>query len=303
MNSKTKQKLEYLSLYVSKRLKNWRKKYKNLVGVYVGNKIRQDSELRYYSIVFQVRKKEEYPVNPIPSRIKVVFPDREIKYIPTDVIEAEIFELRNVLAGDKIKRINSSSFGTVGVFLKRNNRIYACSNMHVLANELIENGKTYFYRPIKHQLNSDVVIGNNDTKIYAYLERCVFDGIDAGIARIQDINQIKSMIRLYNVEISGYRVINWANYKNFPVKMSGFLSGRQEGYIKNIEIDRYIDDSDITLKNLIKVDLYSQRGDSGSPVFDNRYRIIGILVGGTAHYSYIIPIVDIMNFFNMYLLT
>lgn len=302
MNSNTKSKLEYLSVYVSKRLKTWQKKY-NIVGVYIGNKIRQNSELRYYSIVFQVQNKEECPDNPIPSKIKVVFKNKEIRYVPTDVIEAENFEFRNLLVGDKIKRTNSMSFGTVGVFLRKHNRVYACSNMHVLANELIQHGKNYYYKPIKDQMNPDVVIGSYGKKIFAYLERCVFNGIDAGIARIQNGNYIPNIIRLYNAQISGYRVINWANYKNFPVKMSGFVSGKQEGYISNIEIDRYISNNDITLKNLIKVNLYSQRGDSGSPVFDKQYRVIGIVVGGTPTYSYLVPIVDIMNFFNMYLLT
>jgi len=294
----TKQKLEILNLYVSKNIKIWRTRYSSdIVGVYIGKKKRKGQELRYYSIVFQVKKKSSS--NLIPKKIKVTFPDKVSKYIPTDVEEIGIFELRNIMVGDKINRINSSNFGTVGVFLQKNNRFYACSNMHVLAKEQLEYGHTYFYNPIKNQKNTDVIISRDGYYAYAFLEKCIFNGIDAGIARIKNSLNVKSLIRLFNAQILGYRIINWANYKQFPVYMSGFVSGKQVGLIENIGVDKFIEDKDIYLKNLIKTSLFSQGGDSGSPIFDNNYRIIGILVGGDSQSSYLIPIIDIMNYFKM----
>jgi hypothetical protein len=304
MKRKTKNKLQFLAEYTKMHLTEWRQQYsEGIVGAHVGSKERKGTRLRYYSIVFHVLKKEENPVIKIPKYIQIKIPGEGLKKIPTDVIETGKFELFSIKLGDIIKKRSSGDYGTIGVFLKSQDRIYACSNMHVLAPDLLDRNETYYYRSIDRQYQTDIELNNEEGEVvYAFLEKAIYSGIDAAIARIQNPDLIKNQIPDHGTPI-GYVNINWVNYKDKPVEMYGAKSGEKTGFIKNIGIEKYTETNNGYLADLIALKLESQRGDSGSPIFDDNLRIVGILVGGDSHYSYVIPIEKILDYFGLELLT
>ncbi|MBE2219606.1 MAG: hypothetical protein IAE90_15450 [Ignavibacteria bacterium] len=302
MKKTTREKLEYLQKYVNRNFTKWRVIYgEELTGVHVGLKRRNGRRLRYYTIVFHVLKKRDSPEKLIPKSIKIKFRDRNSRDIPTDVIETGKLELNGVKLGDRIKNTNSSKFGSIGIFLKNGTDVYACSNMHVLAPGLIDEGQ--FRYP-------DTKIGQNDVKIKLYnqniaidacLEMAIYGGIDAGVARISNPHFIDNFFKDTNIVPIGFMKINYENYKDIPVWMVGASSGKQKGFIRNVGIIKIKDN--VVFSDLLQVDIYTQKGDSGSAMLDDNNQVIGILFARENAHSYFFPITKIVEYFKMQLLT
>ena len=110
--------------------------------------------------------------------------------------------------------------------------------------------------------------------------------------------------RIYNYNFRVKR-ITLNNFRNYSVEMRGSVSGIKRGKIIDmgvtIRANKY--GNKITLKNVIVTNLFSQRGDSGSIVFDVNLKVIGIIVGGDNRYNYVIPITSILGYFQARLYT
>jgi len=302
MKKITREKLEYLQKYVNRNFTKWRVIYgKELTGVHVGLKRRKGKRLRYYTIVFHVFKKKETPKKKIPKNIKIRLANKRLLYIPTDVIETGKLQLNGVKLGDRIKNIDSIEFGSIGIFLKNGTEVYACSNMHVLAPRLIRNGQYTFYRPRIDQNDPDISLYNQNLAINAYLEKAIFGGIDAGVARISNPSFIDNVFKGTSVVPIGYKRINYDNYKDSPVIMVGAVSGEQKGNIREIGVRKI--DKNIEFTDLIQVEMATHKGDSGSALFDKDRRVIGILFAKESSFSYFIPITTILDCFKMQILT
>ncbi|MEQ9288488.1 MAG: hypothetical protein RIG77_16330 [Cyclobacteriaceae bacterium] len=88
------------------------------------------------------------------------------------------------------------------------------------------------------------------------------------------------------------------------VIMKGGKSKRRTGVIQNINVDYEIKyaDKTVTMKGLIVVAKWlngwnsiSQSGDSGSVVYNVRLEPMGIVLGGNAHFTFVIPIDRILD--------
>lgn len=300
MSTKKKiKKLEFLCRYAAKHLDSFRKKYsENIVGIHVGKKKRGKKTLRYYSLVFHVRQKMEDPEVKIPKYISIRIPGEGQKRIRTDVVETGEFYLTSVQPGTRIASNGSDEFGTISCFLRKGNSLYACSNMHVLAPRLLASGETSYFKSIANQTTMNVTLKSGNYSCGAYLEKAIYNGIDAAIARIDPTAQIIQLIPGIG-NILGASVVNYSNYANLPVRMHGAVSGLQSGKVRSVGIHKPTSIPGISLNNLIGINMHTQRGDSGAPIVDRNNRIVGILVGrDTANnIAYAIPILPILNYF------
>ncbi|MCP4155536.1 MAG: hypothetical protein GY757_47875 [bacterium] len=303
MKKKTRSKLEYLTVYAKKQLPEWKKQYlDDITGVHIGTREREGKQLRYYCIVFHVLEKKKTPSKVIPRYIQLEIPGEGLKKIPTDVIETGEFELFGIQLGDSIKKKHKRTFGTIGVFLKNQNHTYACSNMHVMAPTLLKQGKNHYHKPPAQQYQTDIRLKNQNGRVhYAFLERAVYDGIDAAIARIQDPRGIENRILNHGIS-TGYININWINYKKTKVAMQGWISKHKSGTIYDFGVEKYSKLSNVPLTDLVAIRMKCRKGDSGAPIFDRKLRLVGILVGGDSRYSYAIPIEKILSYFHLNLL-
>jgi len=287
-----------LQRYIETNYERWRQEYSdNLHGVHIGKKKRKGSDLNYYSIVFHVTKKDPSIEPQIPRYIKCRIGDSETIEIPTDVSEESELKLYGLDLGDRARNKFDASYGRIGAFLRNGVDVYACSNMHVLAPSLLAGETTYYENPRATQLSPDIALGPPASD--AFLERCVFDGIDAGIARLADSSAVSGMIQPGGIHPAGYKILSWSNYRNYPVKMPMSDSTIQDGIVQGIGIIKSTSIPGISLRDLIKVTLAASPGDSGSPVYDSNNMLIGMLFGGTDTYNLLIPIAAILNYFQM----
>jgi hypothetical protein len=298
MHINTKKKLLVLNEFISKNYKKWIEKNPSITGVHIGLKYKNKIPvLHRYCIAFLVEKKEIKPKNEIPKHYKVKINGVK-KIIPTDVVEVGVFQLNNIQLGDGIRNLFSNELGTFGLLLIDSNGIYALSNMHVLAPGYYNQNKNHFKINPEDQNQVDVELFNNDLKSYAFLQEGYFNGIDAAIARIKNISDFQNVFGQYGTP-NGIREITYSNYYQLNVSMRGLASGYKNGYVERIGINMPTKIPGAYLNNLIAANLGSKGGDSGSPVFDNSNNVIGIVVGASNGLTYIIPIIPILNSFQM----
>ncbi len=170
-------KLIQIQDYISELFLDWRREYgNNLVGVHIGYKKRKGEFIQRYCVVFHVSKKYKNPSKPFPKKIKIETSNGEINILPTDVIETGTLKLQSYL-GCRIRLKNDSEYGSLGFYLFRNRRLYFCSNMHVLAPDLLRNRKTYYYKHHSLQNHPNISVLNYDL---GYLEEAYFDYMDIG---------------------------------------------------------------------------------------------------------------------------
>ncbi len=301
MHYKTKKKLDIIRTYIQRHYKNWHEEYPNLIGAYPGEKFTEKKATGKYSIVFLVTKKPKNISKEIPKHFIVSIPGEGKKKIPTDVVISEKFKIRSADLCGKIKRPALTEFGTTGVYLTKDQEIFACTNAHVLLPDMINAGNTHFFKPVNQQTQPDVLVTNiNGETFDAFLQEGFFTGVDAAIARMSnpaDVgNEIPGLGRPSGIKVVG------TNELGIPLQMSGLISGPRSGTVKRVGLSIGTSIPGVSLDNLIETSMFSQKGDSGSPVFNAALRIIGILYGGTTTTSLIIPINDILNSFECELL-
>lgn len=299
MHNKTKHKLEIIKNFIQSNYDNWRNEYKTVHGAYVGMKHSKNKKTGKYAIVFLVSSKEEKPTSKIPAFFEVKINEKLTK-IPSDVVEQESINFHASLS-DRTKRLVLGDFGTVGVFLLRNGATYLCTNAHVLIPDYIKNGQLHYFKPISQQIQPDVTIFNGAGQNgVAYLEEAIFNGLDAAIARVDNATHITNSIPGYGFPTGMFNVTQ-ANI-GYPLTMQGSVSGPRSGYVMRVGITISTPVPGNSLHNLVEVSIFSQRGDSGSPVFNTALKIAGIIIGGTSTSTYIMPITDVLNYFQCKLL-
>lgn len=301
MHNKTKNKLDTLRKYIQVRYKDWVKEYPNVIGAYPGEKVTNNKHTGRYSIVFLVTKKQKNPPKEIPKYFAVKIPGFGKKNVPTDVIRSKTFKLKSANLADKIKRTSLNSSGTNGIFLIRGQRIFACTNAHVLLPDMIAAGKTHFFKPINEQVQPNVAITNRNGQSHlAHLQEGFFDGIDAAIARMDDPKDVGNMLPGFG-RPSGIKIIK-SNEEGLSLQMIGQVTGTSKGFVGRIGLTISTPIPDVFLHDLVETTIFSEKGDSGSPVFTSTLRIAGIVVGGVGETTYVLPIDKILEFFRCDLL-
>jgi hypothetical protein len=292
MHSSTRNRFNHLTKYVQRNFLKWKEKYPNIVGAHPGKKFKAGRYLNKYSIVFLVNRKIKKPKHEIPKFLFIKFPDGAVKKIQTDVYEVEKFSLRSVRLGDRSQRMDLTSFGSIGAFFERNNQLYACTNMHVTLPDLLNQNKTYFYRPLNQQFQTDVFLFNTTQQIQGFLEVGLFDKIDASMIRVND-NDVQNVLPSVGFP-AGFSRIN-SFFAGMPLTMLGGVSRVQPGNILGFGVSIPTHIPGIRLDNLIIASINSVEGDSGSPVYTTDLKIAGIVIGGTVSTTYILPIEAIQN--------
>ncbi len=297
MHNNTKKKLNSIKKYIQRNYKNWVKEYPNLIGAYPGEKITSGEYTGRYSIVFMVSKKQKKPAKAIPKHFELVVSKKGKKKVPSDVIKSKRIIFRTANLADKIKRKSLNDFGSNGIFLRKGQRIYACTNAHVLLPDMIDAGQTYFFKPINQQIQPTVSISNRQGETFdAYLQEGVFDGIDAAIARMDDPADVGNRLPGFG-RPTGIIKIDSSDEGLF-VQMAGFVTGASEGNVENAGLTISTPIPGVFLHDLIETSIFSRKGDSGSPVFTNTLKIAGIVLGGFDDAkTYIVPIDQILKFF------
>lgn len=292
-------KLIKIQEYVSEMFLDWRQEYgSNLVGIHIGYKKRKGKFIQRYSIVFHVSKKFKNPSKPFPKKIKIKTIDGKTKILPVDVIETGTLKLQSYL-GCKIRLKNDSEYGSLGFYLFRNKHLYFCSNMHVLAPNLLRNRKTYYYKHHSLQNHPDINVLNHHL---GYLEEAYFDYMDIGIARINK-NAANNNIPNYGKPKGFYRINN-SNIniiKTIHFKMFGSVSGFQSTKVIETNVTKVASryHNKLYASKLLLLEKCSIEGDSGAPIFDPiNLHILGIVIGSDASYTYAIPVDIILNRFN-----
>jgi hypothetical protein len=294
MHHKTKKKLDYLRNYIKKQYKLWEKKYPNIIGAYPGEKITKNLYTGRYSIVFLVSRKLKYPSREIPKSFIVNFPQEGQMKIPTDVIKTEKIKFRAANLSDRTKRINLQSFGSIGAFLTDGVNIYACTNAHVLLPDMIRAGKTYF--------QPDTILFNSSGQtVNSFLQEGFFDDIDAVISRVEDNSLVGNSIPGFGIPTGTKNILT--NEINYPLQMAGSVTGISRGRVLRIGMTLSTPLSNVYLNDIIEASIFSQKGDSGAPVFNDALKIIGIILGGTSTTTYILPINKLLSSFQCNLLT
>jgi hypothetical protein len=298
MHYSTRKKLEEFKTFIHKNFHKWKRKYPSLVGVHPGKKIRHGKELNRYAIVFLVEQKLRNPENMIPDHFMIKFRDGKTRKIPTDVVELGVFQFRSISLGDKNKRKDLTSFGSIGGFFSKDGNTYACTNMHVAFPDLISQQKTFFFRPVAQQFQPDVSLFNDGAEtIDGFAEVAMFSGIDAALIRVID-TQVDNVLPGIGFPSGIFPMKSLE--ANMPLTMLGGVSKKQTGTVSRFGASIPTPVPNVKLDNLIITSIFSTSGDSGSPVYANDLRMVGIIIGGTPTTTFVLPIESIVNTLKFY---
>lgn len=293
---------DHLRQIVVEKFPEWRVQFGGeIVGVHVGRKTIKGKEKSKFSIVFHVRKKLKRPKLKLPAIIEVTINGKKRK-IPTDVLATGNFKFHNgIQIGDKTQHTHSSTFGTIGLFLKRNGQIYGCSNMHVLGEPLLRHSINSYYQDISQQTVRNSIFSSSQNITQGFLEQAIFGDLDAAISRIDDTNLINNSIKNIGIN-NGIIILSDSNY-NLPVKIStnrGILFSTVRRFGVALPTQYY--NVYATLTDLICLDRVATGGDSGAVCVTNNSKLVGIVVGSDQMFTYLIPVWKILNYFNATLL-
>ncbi len=309
----------------------WRTIYSNVAYTGIGNKYieKEDKNTEIKCIIFFV--KEKITGKDELSKIDVIPDPIEYKgfMIPTDVqpqpdkgkghfsIPAlDPSELYNRRPGSGISRRDSKEFGSIGLIVYRGSKeetreYFILSCFHVLCNQEMRNN----LRDVSEEncLGSPEVVcpclyddeNNVSTNVVAKIsEGVITPYVDAAIAKL---NRRDSILDDLDKPTEVYEVVA-GDIDKREVHMRGRVSPAGKGKIKCIGSDPPLEykffskDGRSVVKTmtenmmgLIQTEKISEKGDSGAPVFTKDGKVIGIIVGGSRDFSYIIPIKSILN--------
>lgn len=289
----------WLQAHVNRNFKRWFRKYSNLQGVEVGlKKIANEPIKDCYSIVFHVTTKSPRTIKKVPKYLPVSNSDGKRIRIPTDIIEAGQIKLQGIKMGDGTQNSRDNLIGTISFYFRNPRGIFFCSNMHVLAPHLLNQGILSYDRrkghPAEHILLFDEAITTT-----ADLLRGQFNGVDIAFARIDNplIPQVIELIIKAVGPVKGILDLNESNTTGARLSFFGRTSGLQSCKAVLLRAVKATAFHNVFLTNLIKMELCTQDGDSGAPVFDQRNRMVGIIIGRDNENSYAMHINDILQFF------
>jgi hypothetical protein len=295
MERNKRNQLDAIQGHINRNYNRWFERYSGIAGVNVGLKIINKNEIAdCYSIVFHVTRKSKYARKKVPAFLPVRINNR-IKKIPTDVIDSGVLKLQNIQIGDKAKNERSASVGTVSFFFTGSGGTYICSNMHVLGANLLAANKLNF--DIRKGDSSQTIKCFNDI-ISAGGQLIVgrYGGIDVAFAKLNNPAIAEKVIKGAG-PASGFFQLTNANFQTAKTKFFGSTSGTTVCRVVALGAVKDTIFTGVMLKNLIKLNLCSLPGDSGSAVYDEKRRIVGIIVGSDTLNSFAVHIDDVIDFF------
>jgi hypothetical protein len=291
--------IRLLQAHIDRNYKRWFKRYANLQGVEVGLKKVADKPVAdCYSIVFHVTAKSHKTKKKVPKQLPVTKPDGRRSYMPTDVIEAGELKLQGIKMGDSTKNSRTNLVGTISFYFKNPRGVFVCSNMHVLAPHLLDRGIISYDRRTGSPAEK-VLLFDNVLTATGDLLRARFNGIDIAFARVDNplIPQVIEFLIKSAGPVKGVLDLNESNVSGARLSFFGRTSKLQPCRAISLRGVKATEFRDVFLTNLIKMEPCTQDGDSGAPVFDQRNRVVGIIIGRDNESSYAMHINDIIQFY------
>jgi hypothetical protein len=189
MKKQLQNELHAMQEHINRNFKRWFKRYPNLEGVHAGpKKVNGEILPDCYSIVFHVSRKKKQPEKQVPKFIRVKKGEQGFMKVPTDVIQTGSMKLNNtksIKIGDQTKNRHSPFIGTISSYFSTATGVYLCSNMHVLAPQLLNSGQV-FYDARRGDAPQSILLFNNVIAATAQLTVAVFNGIDFGFAKLDN---------------------------------------------------------------------------------------------------------------------
>jgi hypothetical protein len=290
---------KHLAAHVESNFEKWQTRYDNIVGVNVTKKTRKRKMVNRYAIVFHVVRKEDVPLSKrIPKYLSVIYKG-EKHNVPTDVVETGQNELTYIYPGQngfEFNRVDKA--GTLGPVVNKNDEPYILSNMHVLGLHVLENGERQINRQIGPGDNIDIHCEiNNSIRPVGILQQGVVNSlIDAAVAFIPP--HLRQFVRRMNdvFDVTDPIILPNEVIKNpFTVQMIGNVSGVKRSKVISgigVAVFNYPFGTQTLFKMIQLSPCCSDRGDSGSPIFEPfSKRIIGIVLGRDLKrkFTYVIP--------------
>lgn len=298
MKRQTIQQLHAIQAHIRHNYKRWFKRYSGLQGVNVGIKtIGGLPQTGCYSIVFHVNRKKKKGVGKVPSGLPVTIGKTKIQ-VPTDVIEAGPLELNGIKMGDQVKHQESTAIGTISLYITSRRGTFACSNMHVLGATHLERNHLYFNSG-EGDIPEPVIFSNEQISTSGQLHAGQFDGVDVAFAQVDRpiVPQVIEKVIKTVGPLKGYFDLTYGNISSTQLAFVGISSGFTQCQAIDLGAIKPTTFLNIYLTNLIKLNRCTEDGDSGAPLFDNRNRVAGIIVGRDRDFSYALPIFDVISFF------
>lgn len=299
MKKASKKQLHQLQAHVDRNYKRWFARYTNIYGIEVTMKQVAGKPVDdCLSFVFHVTAKSDNITKKIPPYLPVIDEKGKRINVPTDVIEAGALTLQGIKLGDTAKNSRVSLAGTISYYFRNPRGVFLCSNMHVLAPHLLNRGIISYDRRRGHP-PEEIVISNNAISATADLLRGQFNGLDIAFARIDNPlvpEVIEPLIRSVG-EVKGVLDLDDSNVSTARLSFCGRTSGLRQCRVRSLRAKKATEFQNVFLTNLIKLERCTVDGDSGAPVFDQRSRIVGVVIGRDNDYSYAMPINDIIQFY------
>lgn len=294
-----------------------KQKYPEISGMSAYRKQRNDAELEYYSLTFDIQEKRKDLTftEKLPAEIEYIDGTKTYR-IPTDVMGVGVSEMhgftddgqmpRKLGIGCAIK--GSSNVGTIGLKVYKNGVAYLMTCYHVLCRDEMDEGVNsvnYAANGKKKIVVSPAANSGFEPVEIAEVSEGIYDEFrDIALARLNDPKLLDNAFYDYNGAPNGFLEVESSHNGKLKLRLYGLTSGFKEGILKN----SYKDIIYLTNKstgrqykyyNLISAGKMSEPGDSGASVTDDQNRLIGILVGGNDVESFIMPINIIFNKFNL----
>jgi hypothetical protein len=291
-----KEKTRFLQKYVHEQYRDWfAKDPENIVGVHIGKKGHGVKNKQRYKIIFHVvEKRMKSSLSPeqlIPKSFAIVFPDKKARRITTAVEPTGKFSFQFAV-GSQIKNYTTGKEGSLGPFLTDGITAYMSTNFHVAAWNLMQSNQFFF------NINN----GDGPDELNIDNENCSlsfgsFGGtLDMALIEVGQAGDFNNSLSdgnvISNKVIPDPNLIEPPFYTYCPITHpSGFT-------VNLVSNDMPFNTlfNDVTLQHAIAFDRYSNPGDSGSPVLNGNFQIVGILVGADNSYSYVIPFLTIIDF-------
>ncbi|MGC4101327.1 hypothetical protein [Ferruginibacter sp.] len=291
----------------------WLQTIPNVTGVGIGNKIKGGDTIVRKVIRFEVSTKED-----MASAAESIPPTITFNQflIPTDVVPADKFNTQYAHPGDddprkcgaSISRVNDNSTGTISlkVSRKENGQLkhFLLTCAHVVMQEQFKNGITEINRG-DNISKPGVISPGLDAKtggkqLGKLVEAKLTEFTDSALVELDNEKVLEPQI--YDIGDPGNktRAIDETDVDTTKVKFCGAFSGLKtditiRGYGLSKQGNYPAELGEVTINELISIDKSSHDGDSGAAVIDEKGMVIGIIVGSSETFTYVIPIQSIKS--------
>jgi hypothetical protein len=240
----------------------------------------------------------------IPDNLEAKMPDGSVKKIATEIVKGLGVSQIHIREGDKIKTVNDNSFGSVCCLVQSigdENFVGVVTAGHVYS------GGSY--------INKGGVLNNSDQKTMSinameagsWYFQLITNGQDIAIAKLREVHQDPAYLSFAD---TGYNVIADSDVKT-SITMISTVSKTKQGFLLDYNLGfpvPYDDGTSNYMSNIILIGsadnrqdslTLSQKGDSGGCVYNTKTKqLIGLVLGGDAKFTYVLPIKDTLDSWN-----